>query len=76
MTALEDERAAHWVAVKMRDDALAENERLRAVLRAIYDELLPSEQTSWLSSSGKRIMAMIRGTGLVEQIAQGGKDVD
>lgn len=35
---LADEERAHWVCVKMRDDALAEVKRLRAALQRIVDE--------------------------------------
>ncbi len=59
-------------AVKIRRDNSAEElaelivemedeiERLRAALQSIRDELTPLELTNWLSSSGKRIMEIIR----------------
>jgi hypothetical protein len=41
-------------------EAADEIERLRAALSQIEVELLPAEQSDWLSASGKRIMAIIR----------------
>lgn len=48
MTALDDERAAHWVCVKMRDDALAEVKRLRAAL---------TEAREWLVSVERELLS-------------------
>lgn len=88
MDALEDERAAHWVCVKMRDDALAEVARLHVALKPFAEIGQRLHAANQLSDQSKLIAASARFLMLdpltgqdfvnahiaIEQLATGGKE--
>lgn len=61
-TNAERQQAADTIATLSRQlaEAQAVIERQAKVLRIIEEMLLPAEQTSWLSGSGREIMRMVR----------------
>lgn len=70
MTALEDERAAHWVCVKMRDDALAEVARLRAALKDMIEISTRNSEASLMLIAIRRCAEHA----LNEQVKTAGED--